>query len=110
MRTSVSVLSCSQVAARPSYIRHVMALRACGRSNRIVATAPSRTKRTSPSFIGLNAPLLQGPLRRISLVTSKIDIGRAVLFVISKAGADYLFALVAQMGAQNVRKADTVAP
>jgi hypothetical protein len=49
-------------------------------------------------------------LRRISLVASKIDIGRAVLFVISKAGADYLFALVAQMGAQNVRKADTVAP
>jgi hypothetical protein len=49
-------------------------------------------------------------LRRISLVTSKVDIGRAVLVVISKAGADYLFALVAQMGAQNVRKADVVVP
>src|SRR5450631_4290809 len=53
IRTPASLLSCSQAADRPSYIRQVMALRACGRSNRIVATAPSRTKRTSPSIIGL---------------------------------------------------------
>src|SRR5664280_1114829 len=53
IRTPASLLSCSQATDRPSYIRQVMALRACGRSNRIVATAPSRTKRTSPSFIGL---------------------------------------------------------
>ena len=35
------------------YMLEAGELRACGRSNRIVATAPSRTKRTSPSFIGL---------------------------------------------------------
>jgi hypothetical protein len=39
-----------------------------------------------------------------------IDVGRAVLFVISKAGTDHLFALVSQMGAQDVREADAVAP
>src|SRR5664279_4770592 len=65
IRTPASLLSCSQAADRPSYIRQVMALRACGRSNRIVATAPSRTKRTSPSFIGFllqsgDSPLLAG--------------------------------------------------
>jgi hypothetical protein len=30
---------------------HVIALRDAGRSNQIVATAPSRTSRTSPSLI-----------------------------------------------------------
>jgi hypothetical protein len=57
-----------------------------------------------------DAPLLQGPFEKDITRHFKVDIGRAVLVVISKAGADYLFALVAQMGAQNVRKADVVAP
>src|SRR5215468_247191 len=52
-RSPSSLRICAQASPSCSYMRHVMALRAAGRSKITVATSPSRAYRTSPSVIEL---------------------------------------------------------
>ena len=58
---AVVVARRAQSSPSCSYIRHVMALRACGRSNMTLAMPPSRTRCTSPSLMPGSVSFIRAP-------------------------------------------------
>src|SRR5688572_6804729 len=64
-RTEPSAARRSQIATSASYIGHVIALRAAGRSNTMAATPSARLRRTSPSSVAIGKGSCLGqPLAR----------------------------------------------